>query len=148
MTYEVLRLPTRRKVAYQICDLLEDTDVGHILFTLSHAMHKFVDRVEFNYSMGNGMDVSLFPDASHAYLALVGLQRGLVVFKFDPAENDTVVYTTSESLRSFTQGIAIEWANKDKTYRVHIAIMGQRQSFTVHSDQLLVAVAELGGLPE
>lgn len=146
MIYEVVRMSDKGSPVFF---MRLPAEVGsQTVFTLTHTVQKFTDRVEFKWGAGFGFDsVSLFPDAIAAFQAIRKMKNNLVVFKFEPAKNDTVVYETTQGAHSVMNGIAFQ-AGPGESFRVHVSVMGQHIAFLVDSQQLLIAIAELGGDPE
>lgn len=142
ITYDILKINDFSPPTYSVCP----PEWTHAILCLSHKVQRFVDRVEVRFDTGGGLSVSLFPDALSAYQALKKMKYNLVVFKFEPGKNDTVVYETTQEPHSVSDGISFE--SVGKKFRVNISVMGQHIMFLVDSQQLLTVFAELGGDPE
>lgn len=138
--YSVEEITDLTPPTYSVCN----PEWTHKVLCLSHTVQKFSNRVEVRFDTGGGLGVSLFPNAIAAYQALKSMKDNLVVFKSE--QDDTTVYETTEGANSVSNGIAFQ--RSDKSFRVHIAVMGQYIMFLVDSQKLLLAFAELGGDPE
>ncbi len=143
IVYDVQKINDFKPPTYFVCN----SERTHTMLCLSHKVQKFTDRVEVRFDTGGGLGVSLFPDAIAAFQAIRKTKNNLVVFKFEPAKNDTVVYETTQGVHSVMDGIAFQ-AGPGESFRVHVSVMGQHIAFLVDSQQLLTAIAELGGDPE